>query len=174
MEVVAAGHRQQRKALAALDIAQIALDIATIADVQVGRNLTVHAVIDDHVEHGASGIDDTRELIACLLYAVANLDQARGHSGAAGGLLQHITTVGRHDIVPIGAQQGDVLHDNLAAHTHLTSKCAARYGPLGPLEHGHDGTATLAGVHYLPSSRRRCLSERSRIGAECVNAPELM
>ena len=35
-------------------------------------------------------------------------------------------------------------------------------------------TATLAGVHYLPSSRRRCLSERSRIGAECVRAPELM
>ncbi len=87
MEVVAAGHRQQWEALAALDIVQVALNIATIADVQVGRDLTVHAVIDDHVEHGTTGVDDTRELIACLLHAVANLDQTRGHSRAARCLL---------------------------------------------------------------------------------------
>ena len=131
-------------------------------------------MVDDHVEHGATRVDDTRELIACLLHAMVHLDHARGNSRAARRLLQHVAAIGRHDIVPIGAQQGDVLHDNLAAHTHLTSKCAAGDGALGSLEHAHDGTATLAGVHYLPSSRRRCLSERSRIGAECVSAPELI
>ena len=131
-------------------------------------------MIDDHVEHGATGVDDTRELIACLLHAVANLDQARGHGGAAGGLLQHVAAVGRHDIVPIGTQQGNILNHDLTAHANLAGKCAARNGLLGSFEHAHDGTATLAGVHYLPSSRRRCLSERSRIGAECVRAPELI
>ena len=131
-------------------------------------------MVDDHVEHGATRVDDTRKLVARLLHAVAHLNKTRGHGGATRGFLQHVAAVGRHDIVPIGAQQGDVLHHDLAAHTHLAGKRAARYGPLGPLEHGHDGTATLAGVHYLPSSRRRCLSERSRIGAECVRAPELI
>ena len=87
VEVIAAGYRQQRKALAALDIVQVALNIATIADVQVGRDLAVHAVIDDHVEHGAARVDDARELIARLLHAVANLDQTRGHSRAARRLL---------------------------------------------------------------------------------------
>ena len=153
---------------------QVALNITTIADVQVGRDLAVHTMVDDHVKHGATRVDDTRKFVARLLHTVAHLNKTRGHGGAAGGLLQHITTVGRHDIVPIGTQQGDVLHHDLAAHTHLAGKCAAGDGALGSLEHAHDGTATLAGVHYLPSSRRRCLSERSRIGAECVNAPELM
>ena len=83
---------------------QVALNIATIADVQVGRDLTVHAVIDDHVEHGASGVDDTRKLIARLLHAVANLNKTCGHGGATRGFLQHVAAIGRHDIVPIGAQ----------------------------------------------------------------------
>ena len=102
-------------------------------------------MVDDHVEHGATRVDDTRKLVARLLHTVAHLNKTRGHGGAAGGLLQHVAAIGRHDIVPIGAQQGDVLHHDLAAHTHLAGKRAARYGPLGPLEHGHDGTATLAG-----------------------------
>ena len=153
---------------------QVALNIATIADVQVGRDLAVHTMVDDHVEHGATRVDDTRKLVARLLHAVAHLNKTRGHGGATRGFLQHVAAVGRHDIVPIGTQQGNILNHDLTAHANLAGKCAARNGLLGSFEHAHDGTATLAGVHYLPSSRRRCLSERSRIGAECVRAPELI
>ena len=66
---------------------QIALDIAAVTDIQIGRDLAVHAVVDDHVEHGAARVDDARELIARLLHAVAHLDQTRGHSRAARRLL---------------------------------------------------------------------------------------
>ncbi len=118
MKVIAACYRHQRKALACRNILQVALHIAAIADVQVSRNLAVHAVVHHYIEHRPTAIHDGRQLIAQLISTVVHLNQARRHIGLAHALLQHVAATRSHHVVAIRAQKRNILHHNLPAHTN--------------------------------------------------------
>ena len=131
-------------------------------------------MVDHHVEHGATQIDDRVELVAHVIDTVVHLDQARGNARLPLSLAQHITAVCRHHIVAVGTQKSDILHNNLTAHAGGAGKGAARDRARCPLEFANDCLATLIAVHHAPSSIRRCFNERSKMGAEWVSAPELI
>ena len=83
-----------------------------------------------------------------------------------------VATIGGDDLLAPRAQQRNVSDHNLATHATCLGELAARERPVGTAQRPHDLLAPgVPGADAHPRTSR-CLSERSRIGAECVSAPQ--
>ena len=149
-------------------------------------------MVHDDVLDGATQVHDEAELVGHAVLPVAHLERATARGGHP-ALHQHVATVGGGHIDAGAAQQGDVLHDDLSAHALLGRKVTATHGRLGRTQalddqppallsadaslahaaHAHGAPYTrVSRVPAHASSTTRCLRLRSRMGAECVRAPD--
>ncbi|MPN37906.1 hypothetical protein SDC9_185427 [bioreactor metagenome] len=132
---------------------------------------------DKDVHSSCPCIHDTVKLILNLIGLVADFKDPAD----IGRLGHNIASMCGDNARAVRADQGNVLNDNLPADMKLFSQKGAGYGSFGGPEHIHNFPAPLFSVQIITNlsfsvfyalTSLRFLSEKSRMGAECVSAPQ--
>ena len=148
------------------------LDVLVGGDVHGGRDAAIDPVLDADVLHPPAGIHNGFQLPDHIIFLMTDLDLP-----CAGVPLAHeIAPAGGDDLRRLGPDDGDVLHDDLAADVKLGGQLTGGNRFRLPLQNAKDLLPAIDYVQRKNSfhsahSARRFFMEMSKMGAEWVRAP---
>lgn len=140
MKVEPAGHRGEQARARRVEPPEETCHVFARPEVQQAAQLPVDRMLDDDVNDLQSQIYQRMQLIGCLGAPVA--DGKDGLRPAAGLALQRVAVGGGKDALACGAQDRDVLDDDLTAHAELGGELTPGDRTLGPPEPCKEGPAT--------------------------------
>ena len=130
MVVIAVGDAHQRLGGARNERAVELFGVGFVEYVQPRRDAAVDAVIDEHVLYPAAAAENELGLLDKFAEGVAALEHPPRVRGAA----EHVAAVGGDDLVPRGAEDGYILHYDLAGDGEFVRQYACGNGSRGVAE----------------------------------------